>query len=899
MSIKSILSFFAVSFMITANSIAQTVVCLGDDATVCTGSPVQINNCGGGQATNAVILNNPSSVNLTDDVWSGVVNIGFTFNFYGINYTQGVIGSNCLFSFNTAVANTGCAWALGGVGALPNAGFATARNTAMLCYSDLNPGTGGNIWYQTLGTAPNRKFVMLFANVPTFSSTDCNYTAMILYETSNIVEYHIGTKTMVPGWNGGLAIQGMENNPGTVAHTTPGRNNTQWIANQDGRRFTPTSPTNTTAYTPSQIPYVLVFNATATQQWGNTLGASFPYNNGTLNIPSASAGTVGYFIAVNGGSCTGLVGAISDTTWITGVSASVTATSTADICSAGMGSVTANPGGGTAGPYTFNWPALGSQNQTVNNVYAGTYQVQMTDGMGCTATANVTVGDTPANYTNSNTLVSCPGGSDGTATVSMVPAIGNISYLWDDPAAQTTQTAVGLSAGTYNCTITSDVGCSNTIAVTVTEIPGMIGNFITMTDVTCNSGNDGVLEVNVTQGTAPYTYFWSGSSSTSALANDLYVGSQSVTITDNLGCQITLNHTLAQPDSLKITDITPNTQICPEDDITLMVQGTGGSSAHTFTWYDGTTNLGTGNFIVVDPSVTNTQYCVVLSEQCGSPTDTKCTMITFPTPIVPRLVPNKPEDCVVGEFEFENTSDNREEIATTFFDFGDLSSTTEIGYDSTSHNYNFVGTYSIYMVTTSIYGCVYEDTIENIVEVLPNPIARFFFSDNPASVFETTVTAYDKSTPDVVTWEWNSPGSIPSSSGLENPKFVFPDGVEGAYEVTLVVTSYHGCTDTLTHLFTVLDDLLFYAPNSFTPDGDEFNQLWRIYVKGTDVNNFNLVIYNRWGEMIWESNDPYAGWDGTYNGKLVEGGTYIWRATMKNVNDDGKVEFNGNINILR
>lgn len=882
-----------------ANS--QVSICLGDDVSVCTGTPVQINNCGGPALPggNSIVLNNPSQVNLTDDVWSGVIPIGFNFSFYGNTYSNCVIGSNCLISFNTAVANTGCAWGLAGVGALPNTGFNTCKNTAMLCYQDINPGTGGNIYYQTIGTAPNRMFVVIYANIPMFGSGECAYMSTIFFETSNNIEYHIANKPISgSGWNGQLAIQATENIPGNVAHATPGRNNTVWTATSDARLYTPTSPSNTTAYTITPTLYKTVLNGGANYSWQNTLGQTFAYNNGVLNIPSAQSGTVGYFLTLAGTNCNSNVGAVSDTSWVTGTSSSVSASSTPDICSAGQGTVTATPTGGTA-PYVFNWPALGSNSATVSGVYGGTYQVQMTDAMGCSSTANVTVGDTPANYSSSSTLVSCPGGSDGTATANMIPAIGNITYLWDDPMAQTTQTAVGLAAGTYNCTITSDVGCSNTIAVTVTEIPGMIANFTTIEDVTCNSDNDGVLEVTVTQGTAPYSYLWSGSSSNTNIANDLYAGDQTVTITDANGCVISLMQNLTEPDSLKIANITPDTQICPEDDITLAVSGTGGSSPYTFTWSEGGNVIGTGTSIVVDPNVTNTQYTVVLSEQCGSPTDTRTVTITFPTPIPPMLSANKYSDCVPGEFEFENVSTNKAEIASTYIDFGDMSSIIELNGDSTSHTYQLVGTYSLPIFNTSIYGCVYADTLIDFITVLPNPISNFYFSNNPASVFDTEITVYEKATPDVVTWEWISPGSIPASSNLENPTFVFPEGEEGTYQVTLIVTSYHGCTDTLTQTLVVEDEILFFAPNSFTPDGDEFNQNWNISLKGTDVYSYSMQIFNRWGEMIWESKDPSIGWDGTYNGKVVQAGTYSWRASMKNKDDDGKHEFTGYINVMK
>ena len=117
----------------------------------------------------------------------------------------------------------------------------------------------------------------------------------------------------------------------------------------------------------------------------------------------------------------------------------------------------------------------------------------------------------------------------------MVPPIGNVTYLWDDPMAQTTSTAVGLTAGTYNCTITSDVGCQNVVSVNVTEIPGMIGNIVSQSDATCNSHNDGSIQINVVQGTAPYTYSWDNSTSTSNTANDLYAGTHTCTDTDANG----------------------------------------------------------------------------------------------------------------------------------------------------------------------------------------------------------------------------------------------------------------------------------------------------------------------------------------------------------------------------
>lgn len=880
-------------------------VCLGTDATVCMGTAIDIDDCNPGSIS-GLVLPSPTNVFLSDDSWSGVINIGFTVNFYGNNYTQCTIGSNGLISFNLANANGYCPWALGGAGTLPNAGFAPARNSMMPAYHDINPGAspGGSIFYQTVGTAPNRRFVVVYRNLQTFGTGDCADMAVIVNETANTIEYHIVYKAATPGWNNGLAIQGTENQAGSVAHITPGRNNTQWsILTPEAKIWTPTSPTNTNSYTISNVPFEPIVNGAATNTlvWANTLNnTTWPYNGGTLTVNPVLPGTTGYFLVTSVPvACTNNPSvSSSDTTFITGVSSQVSAASTPDICSGGQGTVTATPVSGVP-PYSFSWPTLGgATTQTVNGVFAGTYQVVMTDGNGCSSTANTTVGDTPATFSGTTTVVSCPGGNDGTATAVMTPMLGNITYQWDDPAAQTTSTAIGLTAGTYTCTITSSVGCTGTVTVNVTEIPGMIGVIESQSDVTCNSGNNGVIDVDITQGTAPYSYAWDHSVSLTDVADDLEAGTHTVTVTDDNGCVISVTGTIGEPSALEITSLTPDTQICPEDDIMLTATGAGGSSPYTFTWYEGATMLGTGTTIVVDPTVTNTEYCVILSEVCGSPTDDECTMIFFPTPIEPSAVPDETQKCMPGRFEFTNTSSNGGEIASTYWEFGLDGTALETGDDSTHYQFNEVGVFDVILTTTSIYGCVYADTMEQIVEVKPNPIADFTFSSNPTTVYETAIQMQDRSSVDVIAYNWYAPNSNPTTSEISDPKFNFPEEV-GIYPITLDVVTEHGCVDSLTLYLSVVQDILFFAPNSFTPDGDEHNQTWKASIQGIDEFDFELLIFNRWGEVIWENHDQTIGWDGTYNGKIVQAGIYSWIARVKDKYNDDKLEFNGTINLMK
>lgn len=556
--------------------------------------------------------------------------------------------------------------------------------------------------------------------------------------------------------------------------------------------------------------------------------------------------------------------------------------------------VTPNAAGVTA---TYLW-SNGATTQQATGLLPGTYTCTITLSNGCTGTATTTVGANNVTYSATSTIVSCAGGADGTATATMTPVVGTLSYLWNDPNAQTTQTATGLAAGNYTVTVTSSIGCTGTANVTVGEIPGMTATTITQ-DPSCNSGNDGVITATVTNGTAPYTYSWDNSASTQNFANDLEAGTHTVTITDNLGCVITATETLGEPAPLAITSLTPDLIICSEDNTTLSVNGIGGSSPYTFTWYENNVEIGTGTSITVDPVNSGTQYCVVMSEQCGSPTTDSCMVITFPEPIIPSFVPDRVKSCQPGTFEFTNTSQNVAEIDSVQISFGDGEFFTAQDGNSVTHTYPDAGIYDMNVTVTSIYGCTYTALIPEIVEVIAIPTADFTMSSNPTTIFETVIKMQDNSSPGVVNWQWFAEGATPMSSTSQNPVFVFPEGVLGTYTVELIVETDEGCSDTVDYELIVNSDILFFAPNSFTPDGDEFNQTWTFAIQGVDEYNFELLIFNRWGEIVWETHDIHSQWDGTYLGKIVPAGTYSWVARVKDIYSDEKREFNGYINVLR
>ena len=96
--------------------------------------------------------------------------------------------------------------------------------------------------------------------------------------------------------------------------------------------------------------------------------------------------------------------------------------------------------------------------------------------------------------------------------------------------------------------------------------------------------------------------------------------------------------------------------------------------------------------------------------------------------------------------------------------------------------------------------------------------------------------------------------------------------------------------------------LIYYIPNTFTPDGDSYNEnLAPVFTSGYDPYDFDLFIFNRWGETVWESHDSSVGWDGTYgaSGKVVQNGSYNWRIEFKTTETYERILGTGHVNVLK
>lgn len=560
------------------------------------------------------------------------------------------------------------------------------------------------------------------------------------------------------------------------------------------------------------------------------------------------------------------------------------------------------------GGFEFAWsPATGLNNPAIPNPIATitdptTYTLTIfpTGHPLCATTDEVLLSmSESANPGEDSSLVIC----GSAAPVDLFPLLGpqaSPNGSWFGPNNQATTMPFNpatMPAGNYTYRVDS-LGCVSEAIIAVQIINPSITSIV-VNDASCHGSATGSAVVTAANF---LTYSFNGGPFTPATSPftlpNLATGTYSLVVQGQQGCIANQTFTVNEPDPLQLTFITPDTLICFGNSISLAAQGVGGSSTYTYTWTQNGQPVGTGQTITVTPPTVQTTYCVTLSEACGSPSVDTCMLVGNPPPIVPLLTPDTTEGCFPVAITFNNTT-NSAAVASVLVDFGDGQTGVYQGLNAFNHVYTQPGVYTVSVILTSIYGCVYENEFQNMITAHDYPTANFGIVPGTVTFFDPTVQLVNFSSPDAVVFQWMIPNGTPATSGLENVTTTFPMDVEGQYPITLYVWNAANCPDTITRVANVVSDVLIYVPNTFTPDGDEFNQTWSAIMSGIDVYNYEMIVYNRWGEMVWENHDLSVGWDGTYLGRIVPAGTYVWKISAKDRITDKMYEFNGTVNVMR
>jgi gliding motility-associated-like protein len=294
---------------------------------------------------------------------------------------------------------------------------------------------------------------------------------------------------------------------------------------------------------------------------------------------------------------------------------------------------------------------------------------------------------------------------------------------------------------------------------------------------------------------------------------------------------------------------------------------------------------------VASPNAITTSgtYYVRLSSPGGC-SDVEPIVVTY-TSLPVQFTSNVTEGCTNAIITFTNSSSSSANCVWTFEGGG-----TQVGCGSVTQQYNTPGTYDVTLTVTDASGCTGSVTQTDMITISSQVHASF-----GVNVYEQTVLYpvfnFTNNSTGATSYVWEFGDG--TTSAATSPVHAYANS-PGVYHVVLHAYNDEGCYDTAVVVVSVVDDLIFYVPNTFTPDGDEFNNVFfPVFSDGFDGQNYTLLIFDRWGEVIFESHNLDYGWDGTYFGQLCKEGVYTWKIVIKQKDKDKNHQFVGHVNLLK
>ncbi|MBA2611275.1 MAG: gliding motility-associated C-terminal domain-containing protein [Bacteroidetes bacterium] len=799
-----------------------------------------------------------------------------------------------------------------------NCGNLTAGNTVDCSYSGSATETcvianavAGQFYLLLITNFSNANQPITFtqnnANTPGAGQTNCGVLcSMTVAATSSLCAGQTGTLSVTTGtsivsvaWNGPGGFNSSSFTP-NIPNMTVGGSFT-CIGTTTG-----TNPaTNTCAVTASinvvQNPTTTAANngpicagATASLTGGGAttyawLGpGGFISNIANPSIPGAQPVNAGvYTVLGSAGGCT----STASTTLQVNANPTVTAANSGSYCAGQSFNLTA----GGAASYTWSGPngySSNVPNPNFNNIapnLSGTYNLIGATG-GCTATAStaLVVNPLPA-------IVAVTSGNVCENFSVTLSAIGGTSFVWTGPNGfvsfqQNPQivSAIPANTGVYTVVGTNMNGCVNsaTVAEVVFAKPiiTVLGSNACMNDQLMPTVNGGS------------TYQWTGpngfsSAQQNPIINNVSLanaGAYNVTVTSAAGC-VSNGTVFCNVYNKPVVNFTGNTEACKGDLFSFS-----GSGAISYKW------LGTFGIAALGPqfsisSVSNslqTTYTLVGSDGNG------CFNSVVITPIVLGLPygtvsSDKAGGCVpfCTKFNFQKGSPIITNVNWSFSNgntFADSSNVTQC--------FTTAGTHTVNINLVDSKGCKGKSTAT--VEGYPIPHAEFSYTPDSPNENDNTVTFTDETgNASIVNWFWDFYSTGKDTSNKSNPTYTFPE--IGNYFVYMKVTSNHGCVDSIVKKLTVVEDVTFFIPNSFTPNGDGNNEVF--LPKAVGIKKYRMDIFDRWGQLVYTTTDILQGWDGKSKkgGDILPQDVYVYKISVSNSNSSKPKTYTGHVTLMK
>ena len=515
---------------------------------------------------------------------------------------------------------------------------------------------------------------------------------------------------------------------------------------------------------------------------------------------------------------------------------------------------------------------------------AGTYEVQVTlDGCSGTDEIELILFDEPDFESLLVTNPGCEGQCNGQLEITLDP-----DWTYEINGAVSADLVIDLCAADYALFLTNGT-CENSMTVNMTADPLPVIN-LPINYVICDGSE---VTMTATSVETDLTYNWeSGTVGEAETATPNENDTFCVTATDDNGCTSLASCTeiFFYPE-LELTgpaDVIP----CPGDIVALQANATGGDGEYVWSWEnEANEEIGTDDNLNFEALVPTT-LSVTVVDGCnpeGLTAEVQIQTVVLPAP---ELTVDAPTVCipVPAGFSLSNT----EEFSAINWDFGD----GNVGTGATvSHVYEVVDCFDITVAMIHDEGCPLNLSFEEVLCAYENPVADYSIREGTIVSNNVGTIHFDNTSEGAVEFVWTIDGS--SVSTEESPEL---EGWElpGIYEVCLEAINAQGCADLLCTEIDVQLEPQVFVPNAFTPDLDGINEVFKP-VLSFEPTEFTFEIFDRWGELIFVSNDPEIGWIGNNKngGHYVQADIYTYQITIVMPDTGNARLFEGHVTVLR
>jgi gliding motility-associated-like protein len=352
---------------------------------------------------------------------------------------------------------------------------------------------------------------------------------------------------------------------------------------------------------------------------------------------------------------------------------------------------------------------------------------------------------------------------------------------------------------------------------------------------------------------------------------------------------------MALPTEIEIVD---DTTICYNSEMSLrLLNLDNGQTPFSYSWtYDGQI-IGNSEQINYTSQLSGSA-CLTVTDACGYEV-TECSQVIV-TPDVPiEFEADTVLTCWPEAFTLHNLVDSNL-FYNSIWDIED--GTTVLGQNDVTHIFAQPGAYDVVLTLTNGIGCVYSQIKSNYLHSIAPPTAGWVADPMTTDALNTEIHFSNASAESVVSYSWSfGEEGANGTSFEENPVVTFPIGVSGEYPVELTVMDSNNCVGFISGMVVINEFFQYYIPNSFTPNGDGINDVFKVEGSDIDASRFELIIFNRWGDVLFESKDPSQPWLGGAKNEayFVDNGIYPFRAVVVSKSTGEKKEIGGSITIMR